>query len=190
MGFVQNWIDRKRRRELERINREIEELKRKGPDFSHHTQERIKNAPTKMVFPSSGTSSKKPWVIAMIIILLGLVIYEWITISGLQIDLDDQEQETLKLRDQLDLTLLHLNTTAKELDIKESVEANLSEQYKDLQGQFKTLEQTMHTINSTLEDKNEELLDLQEQLLEETIYANALIDCIENNSISDKEDCI
>ena len=28
MGFVQNWIDRKRRRELEQINREIEELKR------------------------------------------------------------------------------------------------------------------------------------------------------------------
>ncbi|MEK6839782.1 MAG: hypothetical protein AABX72_02495 [Nanoarchaeota archaeon] len=190
MGFIQNWIDRKRRRELEQINREIEELKRKGPDFSHHTQERIKQSPTKMVTSSGTDSSKGPWIIGCIIILLGLVLYGWITITSLQSELDNQEEETLQLRDELDLALLHLNTTAKELDIKESVKANLSGQYKDLQDQFRVLEQSMRALNKSFIDMGDELNDTQQELLEKEGYIDDLVDCIDNNSITDKEDCI
>lgn len=189
MGFVQNWIDRKRRKELEQINREIEELKRKGPDFSHHTQEQIKHTSTKMS-SSSHSTSKKPLIIVLLILLVGLLIYGWITIGGLQQELDDQEQETLQLRDQLDLALLHLNSTAKELDIKESVEANLSVQYKDLQADFKNLEQDMRSLSKILADTQDDLNDTQQNLLEKEEYIDELIDCIDNNTITDKEDCI
>lgn len=190
MGFIQNWIDRKRRRELERINREIEELKRRGPDFYARDSSRKKpKISTPIVMPTlSGSSPRgKVWVWLVILALLGLAVYQWFRTDSVEDDLEAKEQEALLLRDQLDLALLHLNKTESELVVKKVVEANLSEQYQDLQQEITSLQQTMTFLNTTL---TSQIDDLNEEVSEQDAYILALKVCIRNDSIPDKEDCL
>ena len=190
MGFIQNWIDRKRRRELERINREIEELKRRGPDFYAHDSSKEKpKASTPIMMPAVGGSSPrgKGWVWLVILVFISLAVYQWFKVDSLEDDFEAKEQEALLLRDQLDLALLHLNKTESELGVKKVVEANLSEQYQDLQQEITTFQQAMISLNATL---TSQIDDLNEEVSEQDAYILALKVCIRNDSIPDKEDCL
>ena len=191
VGFVQDWIDRKRRRELERVNREIEELKRRGPDFTHHDSNRP-SIKTTVVNTSPGRSFLKSpvTIVLLILVLFGLFLYYFTRVSSLEDDYDAKEQEIITLKDRFDQALLQLNKTENELGIKKVVEANLSSQYSDLKRDIDDLENELNYLNDTLAKKDVEISDLNKEMDEKNNYINALKICIKNDTITDKEDCL
>ena len=188
MGFVQNWIDRNRRRELERINHEIEELKRRGPDFV----QRDSKEHAKQSMGSSGHSFLRasPFVIIIGILIIGLFAYYYQRASSLEDDYDAQEEKALVLQNKLDQALLQLNKTESELGVKRVVEANLSFQYSDLQKEVGVLQVSLNLMNKTLNEQNNDISNLNKDLQEKDDYINDLKRCIKNNTITDKEDCL
>ncbi len=191
MGFVQDWIDRKRRRELERVNREIEELKRRGPDFTHHDSSRPSIKPATMNTSSGKPFLKSPVTITLLILVLfGLFLYYFSRVSSLEDDYDAREQEFITLKDKFDQALLQLNKTENELGIKKVVEANLSSQYSDLKSDIDDLENEMDYLNDTIAEKEVEINDLNKEVAEKNKYIDALKMCIKNDTITDKEDCL
>ena len=193
MGIIQNWIDRKRRKELERINYEIEELKRRGPDFSHRESDKKSIKKPTLPLATAGMGSGKShfqgkgFAVILFIFLVAVIVFHMWNTRSLNDEYDKKEQEALLLRDQLDLALAHLNKPESELGVKKIVEANLSEQSQDLQQEIVDLQDAMSSLNLSLSN---EIGDLRVELAENDKYTDALKICIKNDSISDKEDCL
>lgn len=188
MGFIQNWIDRKRRRELERINREIEELKRRGPDFTRREAVVMKKESIKGT--GGGMFTAKAWSIILLLALIGVAaFYQW-KMGDLKEAKDATMQQVTHLQSQLSQALAELNKTEEELEEKEMTKASLSTQYAGLQQEVVDLKELVKELNMTLATTEDEVSDLTQELLEKDLYLEALEACIENNTIDDKEDCL
>mgnify|MGYP001572748633 CR=1 FL=1 len=187
MGFVQNWIDRRRRRELERINQEIEDLKRRGPDYIPREQ-RPSLAPSR--------SSPQPIMTArtlcvlLSVVVIGLIVYYQMEMGSLKEDFVSKDEEALTLQNKLDQALVELNKTEGELQVKKQTETTLTTQYSDLQEEIDSLNDALYDMNKTLAGKDDEIQDTQQELDDTKKVLKDMEHCIENNTIDDKEDCL
>lgn len=194
VGFLEEIIERKRRKELGRINREIEELKRRGPDFHPSPDDRSSSSSdggSSSHFRSGFTGvSSKYLVGALIIILLALFWYDQMRVDSLGDKVTEAEQRTTSLQEQLDTALGQLNETKDMLLHKEQKERNLSSQYLDVQQEILDLKKEILNLNSTVKMKEDSINDLTTKISDKDGIIKDLKNCIKNDSITDKEDCL
>ncbi len=181
------WLEKRRHKELERINREIEALKQHGPFFEREDKG----------LKSQGKYLKRDTNFGMFVVI-GLCL---IAIIGLSLfyrqkfSVLAEEYET-RVHD-LELTQLrlanltkNLNETETKLRFKERVEADLSTQYSGLADLKENLEGQIKDLEKKVKDKEAELDDLKLVVQEKERRVRDLIDCIEDDDFEDKEDCI
>jgi hypothetical protein len=187
VGFFQDWVDRRRRRELEKINREIEDLKKKGPDYVP-SQEKDRSGSS----PGVRVSASKPTgvIIVLILLLIGLLVFHFFRIGSLKADFSVQEEDMLQLQEDLTRALEEINLTQSALEIKERVESNLTTKYVDLKDDVVDLKIALSEVNNSLQNKEDEIADKTQELNDLDDYVDELKDCIKNDSITDKEDCL
>ena len=191
MGFVQNWIDRKRRRELERINNEIEELKRQGPDFIS----REKAAELTKRESALKVQTKSSFKMTFIAIILAAVVvfmffYYHDKVGTLQKDLDSKENETIALQDKLDYASSQLNQTSNQLEQKAQKEMDLNSQQATMQGHINSLKKGLKDLNETVSSQQDDISDLTHEVQDKQHRIDELESCISNNTITNKMDCI
>lgn len=191
MSIIQDWIDRKRRKELERVNREIEELKRRGPDYV--SRERSMDMTRKDMIASSMKRStfKMGYVAALLAVLvIFLFFYYHNRVSTLQGNFDDKEKEAQDFHNKLAFALSQLNQTTNQLEQKAAAEANLSTQYTTMQGDISTLKKIIRDMNETISTQLDDIADLNHQMQNKQLRIDAFEACISNSSISNKMDCL
>jgi len=185
MGFIGKWAEKRRTSELERISKEIEALKNEGPSYS---------APKEV----TGRSYTKKDVNIGLLILVGLAIIGMIGLSlfykGKFDDLtekyDTKLAEVEDLNKKYQETTLTLNETSEQLSFKEQVEKDLSDQYKTMQDKNKDLEGEKTDLLQQVEDLNDKVKDKEDEITAKNKIIQDIQDCIEDNNVTDKEDCI
>ena len=186
MSFIGKWLGKRRIRKLEEINREIEALKVRGPGYIE-SKEKAK----------IGTFVMRDTSFGLLIILILCII----AIIGLSLlyrqkfsDITDKYNEKLselELKNE-ELTGLteELNQTSSKLKFKEKVESDLSSQYTTLETKNQQLEETVDDLQDKVISKDNEINSLKTQITAKDKKLSDIEDCIEDNSVSDKEDCI
>lgn len=191
MGIFGKWLEKRRMNELTRINKEIEALKQHGP---HYMEDKEK----KSVSSSSGGRYVKKDTNFGLLLLVGLCIVAIIGLSlffkqrfdRLSDNYNEKLNELESVKSQYANTTTQLNETSSKLAFKEKVEKDLSGQYKSLETRNKDLT----TDNTALEDQVDQLNDkvstLQDTIKTKDKTIKDIKDCINDNDVDDKEDCI
>ena len=190
MGYFQELVDKKRKRELERINKEIEELKRKGPDFVQRERRDVPKGNIEVSSKGGGSMKALPLVWILIIIIIGGGIYHFIRLNSLSDGYEAKKEEVIQLQEDLANALSQINATVSELEVKEKVEANLSMQYIELQVDLANFKILFNDLNKTVFEQEETIAELNNDIDDKDDRIKELKDCIKNNSISDKDDCL
>ena len=190
MSIVESWIDRKRRKELETINKQIEDLKRKGPDFSTQPPKLQPSSPISILPRGSSSFSGVLGKIISGLLILGLLFL----VFHYKGDATRIQQAHENATEQLALFNNQINATSAELEqlraILKQQEANLTEGYTQFSTKIKSLQTTIDGLNITLISRDDEIAELKNDTKALKIYIDDLEDCIDNNSVEDKEDCI
>jgi len=182
MGFIQNWMDRRRRKELEHINREIEELKRRGPDYVPHDHKTVTTQ-------KASSGNKLLWIIFFVFVI-GIVVFYQMKLGSLKEQQTTQQQDYDALQIKLDDVVALLNQTEKQLQDKQKKETTLTSQYSDLQGEILDLSKGLTKANAQIMQLEDELNATQEALDKQKELYKELENCVDNNTITDKDDCI
>lgn len=188
---LKTWFEKRRLKELERINREIETLKDQGPHYLHNKEN-----------PHAGIRGDKGYIKRdtnfgfLLLIGLCLIAIIWLSLFYRQKfnDLSDQYNQKLTELQETSIHLsnltMELNQTKYRLQFKERVESDLSSQYIDLTEQKEVLEKEIKELEADIGSKKTEIENLKKDVAAKAKKINDLKDCILDDDVDDKEDCI
>lgn len=186
MGFIERWIDKRRQQELERINRQLEDLKRRGPDFAKQGGE----SPVVLMKEGGGSKFLLWFLLVCVVLLIGILIYSSFQISSLKEESTQRDATIVLLqKDVINMSTL-IDVLQEEIDTKQSSASELGTKYSDAQADLADLEVRLAALNTTLQEKDKEITSLKQQSDERGVLLDELEACIKNDSITDKEDCL
>ncbi len=187
MGMIKRWLERRRKTQLEQINQQIEELKRRGPDYTSIPDKTLSSRSQR-----NANSGSTPILIMSICIiaLIAVSIFAWTRITALNKKYSEVEESYEDILAQKKTLQTQLNQTTSQLEEKKEAAQDLSKQYIDLEQEITFLEGKIDDLNDTITSQTTSIKDLQEQVQERDNVINQIEECILNSSIEDKEDCI
>ena len=185
MGFLDSWIDNRRKNELDHVNHELEELKRHGPQAAHQQSPRVSP-------PTNGLSKQHIVVMGIICIALvvGVYLFSQQRAEALQQQLTEKDVTLVHLQGQLANFTVEIQTLNKELETRDESQSELSSDHTQLRLDFAALQLTVSAMNNTIDDQKTEVASLEKQLAEKEKTLDEIKNCIESNNVTDKEDCI
>lgn len=186
MGFMARWLEKRRLRKLDQINKEIEALKTEGPKYI----EKREKARIGTFVRRDTSFGLMVILILCIIAIIGLSLFYRQKFSAVTERYNEKLKELeLKNSELLNLTQ-EFNETSKKLKLKEKSESELGTQYTTLESENKDLQGEIETLNDKITDKDNEIASLKTQIKEKDDKIGAIEDCILDNKVNDKEDCI
>ena len=185
--MIKRWLERRRKTQLEQINQQIEELKRRGPDYTSIPDKTLSSRSQR-----NANSGSTPILIMSICIiaLIAVSIFAWTRITALNKKYSEVEESYEDILAQKKTLQTQLNQTTSQLEEKKEAAQDLSKQYIDLEQEITFLEGKIDDLNDTITSQTTSIKDLQEQVQERDNVINQIEECILNSSIEDKEDCI
>lgn len=182
------WLEKRRRSELERINREIEALKTQGP---LHFEKEDKGLRSGGKYLKRDTNFGMFVVIGLCLIaIIGLSLYYRQKFSTISDEYDSKVKDLELAQDKLSNMTSTLNETQSKLKFKEKVESDLSKQYSGLSETKEQLETQIADLTQQIEDKKSEIATLKTAIEDKTRKLDEMKDCIRDDHIEDKEDCL
>lgn len=184
---MKGWLEKRRRKQLERINREIEALKHHGPLYEKED----------LGLKSQGKYLKRDTNFGMFVVIglcliaiIGLSLFYRQKFSALSEEYGAKVDELMFAEARLKNLTFTLNETKTRLKFKERVEADLSNQYTGLAETKEELEKQITDLKDELNTSEAEINDLKALVQEKERRIRDMIDCIEDDDIEDKEDCV
>lgn len=184
---INDWMERRRKKELERINREIEALKQHGPLY----QKEDKGLKSEGKYLKRDTNFGMFVVVGLCLVaIIGLSLFYRQKFTTLSDEYETKLSELNLAQNRLDNLTRNLNETQSKLKFKEKVETDLSTQYTGLAEEKEALEGQISDLEDEVKNKKDEIDSLKTTVQEKDRRLRDIIDCIENNRIEDKEDCL
>ncbi len=196
MGWLSNYLEKRRQRRLDEINREIERLK----EMDIHTKPAVvtRSKPVSKPQPFSGPASEARveherhggyvkrdvnfkvlfLIVLCVAAIIGVTIYYRMSFGKLNQDYNEKVQEINTLKAELSDLESELNKTASKLEFKEKVEEDLSTQYSSLEEEKSALESEISDLKIQIAEKEKLVENLTTELDDNTDRVRFLEDCI------------
>ncbi len=182
MALFSKWTEKRRQRELEHINREIELLKKKGLDYEreserrdqllekgeHGNQKVTKDANFKLLF----------MICLCLLVIAGITLFYRHNLSTLKTDYTHKLQEVEELTKELSNKSATLGELSSRLDTSKRAEGDLSQQYLDLQAEKETLTKQVNLLNDNLKKMNSDIEQVKSDLDKKDKEVEDLKQCI------------
>ena len=171
---IEEWKKKKRDRALDKVNRELEDLKRKGLEFENRPRKKEKEGP---VVQKKCSSLK----ILAIILAIGWIVTFFVfagRVSNLKSDVESSELELqLKVQEASDLSGSLANVSV-ELEQKRKGEDELGEEVADLLDTREALEEEVIDLQKEVDTLKGEVTDLESDVATQKALVDGYEDCI------------
>ncbi len=188
MAF-QRWMERRRIKELEKVNQELEQLK-SNPLARRAEKSSSSKIAVEKTTNHTSAAGKSLLVILGFLFLIGLAIYY----RGKAADLKDEQQKVLGELDTMKTDLADVSEALDEresqLRVRQMKEQNLSTQHRLLEDTISALDKKIAQLENDLSTKDSQIYNLTADLRHRDERIENLTRCIDDNDITDKEDCI
>tara|TARA_Y100000310_G_C20675805_1_gene812959 strand:+ start:32 stop:628 length:597 start_codon:yes stop_codon:yes gene_type:complete len=189
MAF-EKWFASRQKKQLEKVNNELEDLKRKGLDYEIESGKRkTLGDGRKRVSGSSGGNIKER-IISVVVLLILVWFFTRFYYVG---DLKEISGEKEGLQERLEEVEKELGEVSGEVELleenigeKEDSEYELAEKYGDLNELAEILQEKVDALTDEKNGLIVNVSDLQNNLTEQTNLANFYANCITDDSYLDQ----
>jgi hypothetical protein len=182
---IDEWKKSRRKKQLDKVNKELEALKRKGVMFE-------KKGTKKMIHSEEPVKVVKRGYAGLIfsgIIIILLAIGWSTTYISQKGSVDDLSDEKGSLEAQIELKALQIENLSKELsdlegviDEKEKSEGELSEEYTDLEELSEIMQERIDDFEDEIIGLSSEISELKGNLTEQKDIVDGYEDCITDHN--------
>ena len=181
MGIISKWLEKRRQKELDRINREIELLKKRGLDYGKKNEKRDKliDEAGKGHKINRDANFKLLFIIGLcLIVITGITLFYRYNLSALKTEYDEKLSQVELLTNDLLNKSSSLEYINSKLDLTKRAEDDLSKQYLELEGEKEVLSNQVNALNENIKQKNTELDSLKQDIQKKDKEIKDLKDCI------------
>lgn len=190
MGMIGSWMEKRRMNELDRINKEIESLKTHGPHYMA-PKEKKESPMIQGKYVKKDTNFGLLLLVGLCIIaIIGLSLFYKQRFDSLTEKYDQKLAEFQALQKNYTDATSVINQTSSQLAFKEKVEKDLSNQFKSLEDQKEDLESDKAVLEDQKDALETKITDLEKKIDAQKKQLNDIEECINDNDVDDKEDCI
>lgn len=184
---LKDWIERRRQKKLDEINREIESLRQQG--LLHHKVHEVKGGKG-MNYLRKDSS----------VVLVAVIVIAIISLAGVSLLYHGSYKDLKELHAEVSQKLVDaeaklasreelLNKTSSELSFKKAAEKDLSKQYTDLESEKTKLEEEISDLKIELANLQQELENVKEELDEANDQISFYKVCITDELSASLSDC-
>ena len=181
---LEEWKAKRRKKELDKINRELDDLKSKGLQFEGKKAGKMKLKEAKTSYPKSNSGFVIFLIVVIVILAVGWVSTYFIQKSKVSGVGDENEVLTAEMALKT-LEMENLTGQIEELESalgeKEESESELSDEYADLEELNEIMQEKVDDLEEDKLDLNGEVSELKGNLTAQKEIVEGYEDCLTDN---------